>query len=115
MKQLMYCTLLTGIIIIAAPVALRASDSYAPPPKQQQTELDTAKFELGQKIFTGKLKLPEADAKLAEEQAPKLKKMQAMLPEVSQKKAKLPSLAGRLSDPQLAALEYFVQKRYCSK
>jgi hypothetical protein len=105
---------LTGTII-AAPLALRASDTYTPPSKDQQADLDAAKFELGQKIFTGKFKLPDTDAKLAETQAPKLKKLQEMLPKESQDKAKLPSLAGRLSNKQLAALEHFVQKRYCSK
>jgi len=114
MKQLIYCTLLT-LTISVGPLALRASESYPPTSKQQQADLDAAKFELGQKIFTGKLKLPEADAKLVETQAPKMKKLQEMLPKESQEKAKLPSLAGRLSEKQLAALEHFVQKRYCSK
>jgi len=112
MKQLIYCALLT-LTISVGPLALRASESYPPPSKQQQADLGAAKFELGQKIFTGKLKLPEADAKLAETQAPKLKRLQEMLPKESQEKAKLPSLAGRLSEKQLAALEHILPRRYC--
>lgn len=112
MKKILHHVLLTGMIL-AAPVTLLASEGQTPPPQQKAT--DPAKFELGQKVFTGKVKLPEADAKLAEKQSPKLKELQAKLPKESQEKTKLPSLAGRLTEKQLDALAHFVEKRYCAK
>ena len=98
--------------MVCAPVVLRASESYSVPAKPG---LEEGKYALGQKIFSGKQKLPEADAKLAEKQEPKLKKLQEMLPKEAQEKAKLASLAGKLNDEQLTALQYFVEKRYGKK
>lgn len=97
---------------MCAPVVVRASESYSAPKKPAA---DEGKYALGQKIFAGKQSLPEADAKLAEKQGPKLKKLQEMLPKEAQDKKKLGSLAGKLNDEQLAALQYYVEQRYGKK
>lgn len=108
MKKLMPFLFVAGVLVLS-PMSIRASDRY---PSSATKAMDSEKYLLGQKIFTGKLKLGDVDHRLAATQQPLLKKMQSQLPKTAQESAKLPSMAGKLSTTQLAALEYYLQMRY---
>jgi hypothetical protein len=106
--------LLVVIAALCSPLSLLASGSYCacmpkPPPKGQAGKVDRDKFDLGQKVFSNRMALAQGDAAA---QRPRLQALQAQLPEKVAKKKDLTALAGKLSDQQLEALEYYVAQRY---
>lgn len=105
---------------MAATPAL-ASGSYNGRPPQPPTKsgdgmamkMDREKYALGQKVYEGSAMTPgggNADAQMA-----RLKSAQMKLPADAMQMKDLPSLAGKLSDAQLDALEYFVAQRFRMK
>ena len=109
------CILFALAVILATPLSLSASGSYCtcmpkPPAKgSKATKVDRAKYDLGQKAFNGKTAPVQGDATA---QRARLEALQRKLPEKVGAKKDLTSLAGKLSEEQLDALEYFVQQRY---
>jgi len=106
--------LLVLAAILGQSLPVMASGTYCvcitkPPSKQLRVDRD--KYDQGQKIFNGKTKLALTATK-AEEQKERLASLQGLLPKRTAKKTDLPSLAGRLSEEQLQALEYYVHQRY---
>lgn len=101
---------------LAWPVGLSASGSYSarlpqPPAREGKgAAVDRAKYDLGQKVFNGKTTL--AATADAASQRTRLETLQARLPASVAKKKDLPALAGKLTEEQLTALEYFVRERY---
>lgn len=105
---------------VAAPVL--ASGSYKgrspkPPAKSEGGDtimkMDREKYGLGQKVYEGSAMTPgggDADAQTA-----RLKAAQMKLPPDTMEKKDLPALAGKLSNTQLEALEYFVERRFSMK
>jgi hypothetical protein len=96
------------------PLSLSASGSYCtcmpkPPPKASKAKVDRDKYDLGQKAFNGKTAPVQGNATA---QRARLEALQRQLPEKVAAKKDLTSLAGKLSQEQLDALEYFVQQRY---
>jgi hypothetical protein len=76
-------------------------------------EANAKNYELGRGIFNGNIAIAkEADEARVAEQTDLLQTYQSKLPENAQKKADLPSLAGRLSDEQLAALQTYLKVRF---
>ena len=112
-------------LLLAAAVALPsvalASGSYtARPPKpptahERGAKMDSARYDLGKRIYNGKLKLGEPQAAAATMQETRLRALQATLPEREKKSANLSALAGRLNAEQLDALEYYVNHRFARK
>jgi hypothetical protein len=109
----------TNLIIPLLALALTASalaSGSAPtrPPRPPQgfepatTQTDEAKYALGKSVFTGKAQ------HVANPSA--TKKQRARLTELAAKSGKagasLPSLAGKLSNEQMDALDYYVNKRF---
>jgi len=83
-----------------------------PPAKMtKDAKADRDKFDLGQKVFNGKTPPAPGDAAT---QRTRLETLQRQLPEKTAKKKDLTALAGKLSEQQLEALEYFIQQRYPS-
>lgn len=81
-----------------------------PPPKvSKSVRVDRDKYDLGQKVFNGKAPAVQGDAAA---QRSRLEALQRRLPEKVAAKKDLTDLAGKLSQEQLEALEYFVQQRY---
>lgn len=77
--------------------------------------LEVEKFELGRRLYAGMLRLPESDSKATSDQADRLQGIIKRLPTTQSKSAdRLAQLAGRLTDLQLQALEYFVEERFLS-
>jgi len=110
MKPLIYLWTL-GLVLIATPLP-QASGSYTsrpPTPPTKSVKADRAKYDLGQKIFTGKTKPVQTDAA---GQRPRLETLQSRLPAYVAAKKNLPTLAGTLSEEQLTALEHYVGERY---
>lgn len=105
----------TPIALIAVVLTAFASEAFASgacpcqppiPPKSKAgvraKGLDNSKYALGKQIYSGRLPVPDrANAKLAKSQAPRL---QAAAPNLS-------GLAGKLTEDQLSALEYYVANR----
>lgn len=97
-----------------------ASGSYTgvkpPKPKSDagmEMKLDQEKYGLGQKIYEGRVELmAHGDA---ESQMGRLKMLQAHLPTETGMKKDLVGLAGKLTSPQLDALEYYVDHRFAMK
>ena len=100
---------------------VQASGSYtARPPRpllkgEPGAKIDAEKYELGKRIYTGKVKPGELQAAVATAQEGRLRELQAQLPERESKKTDLSSLAGKLSAEQLDALEYYVHQRFPKK
>ena len=109
---------LAGALLAPLPRCL-ASGSYSqrPPrvPAGSAKAADPARerFALGQRIFNGKDALTAAADMAA--QKPRLQALQDRLPAAVASKKDLPALAGKLTDPQLDALEHFVGERYGTK
>ncbi|MGH8245265.1 MAG: hypothetical protein ACREUU_02405 [Gammaproteobacteria bacterium] len=104
---------LVAAACLAAPLAASASGSYCScmpkPPPVKAAKVDRDKFDLGQKVFNGKTAPATGDASA---QRTRLAALQTQLPEKVAKKKDLTALAGKLTDSQLDALEYFVKERY---
>jgi hypothetical protein len=105
--------LLLAVSCLGAPLAASASGSYCAcipkPPPAKAAKVDRDKFDLGQKVFNGKTALSSGDASA---QRTRLASLQTQLPEKVAKKKDLTTLAGKLTDSQLDALEYYVKERY---
>lgn len=98
-----------------------ASGSYSGRPPQPPAKagdgmamkMDREKYTLGQKVYEGSMMTSGGGN--ADAQMPRLKSAQMKLPADAMKMKDLPSLAGKLSAPQLEALEYFVAQRFGMK
>ena len=107
--------------LVALPALAQASGSYtARPPRpllkgESGAKIDAEKYELGKRLYTGKMKPGELQATAATAQAERLRELQAQLPEREMKKTDLTALAGKLSAEQLDALAYYVQQRFPKK
>ncbi len=77
--------------------------------------MDSAKYELGKRIYNGKAKLDTATGAPMAMQETRLRALESRLPEKEQKSANLPSYAGKLTPEQLDALEYYVAHRFPKK
>lgn len=101
----------TGCLM--APLAASASGSYCAcmpkPPPAKAAKVDRDKFDLGQKVYNGKTAPASGDASA---QRTRLAALQTQLPEKVAKKKDLTALAGKLTDSQLDALEYYIKGRY---
>lgn len=111
-------TVITLALLLALPVALCASGTYtARPPRPaapgQAQKMDSAKYDLGKRIYNGKATLTAAPAPAGAEA--RLAALQARLPAGEQKKTNLPALGGKLTAEQLDALEYYVGQRFPQK
>lgn len=76
------------------------------------TKTERAYYGLGQRIYTGKLKVkawPEADVQAQHKQ---LTALQGLLPERVARKKDLTTFTGKLSEQQLRALTYYVKRRF---
>ena len=117
MKRITHLTLLSGTAaLLVATLPTFGSGTYCacmpkPPPKSAQT-VDRDKFDLGQKVFNGKTAPVQGDPT---GQRTRLAALQAQLPEKVAKKKDLTQLAGKITDQQLDALEYFIKERYPTK
>lgn len=108
---------LAAAMLVAVPAASLASGSYTarpPVPGLEEGEMDRAKYALGQKLLTGKVKPgPEAQPEVdTEAQRARLNVVQAQLPSRITRKTNVTLLAGRLTAEQLESLEYYVKRRY---
>lgn len=78
-----------------------------------QAGKDREAYLLGKSIFTKELELPkEVDEATKEKQHDDLLSLQAALPASEQRRNNLTEFAGRLTDEQLKALEYFLKIRF---
>jgi hypothetical protein len=117
-KQLKSLLLAAGV---ALPGAAIASGTYTarpprPPIKAAQGEkMDSAKYDLGKRIYNGKAKLDTASGTPMAAQETKLSALEARLPEKERKSAHLTSYAGKLTAEQLDALDYYVAHRFPQK
>lgn len=113
-----HCTLpvLTlAALILVAPTRGDASGSYTARPPQPGAvgkADERAMYALGQRIYTEKLKLEESVPTRPEEQMKRLKVLQEKLPEKVALEKNLTLLAGKLTEEQLVALEFYVNKRH---
>ena len=98
-------------LIIALPVVSWASGSYARPVRPPIATIDVEKYHLGKQIFTG-APPPATGSTDGAHHSERLKVLQAQLPPHAQRSASLESLAGKLDNDQLAALEYYLAVRY---
>ena len=73
---------------------------------------DREKFHLGKAIYNQEIELSQFDASKEVVQAEKLEYLQGSLPNPEKKRVTLPNLAGKLTDLQLEALEYFLSVRF---
>lgn len=119
MKNVKYQSALLALAAtLAWPLGLIASGSYISrlpqPPAQgaKGAKVDKAKYDLGQKVFNGKTAPGEGNATA---QRTRLEALERQLPSSVAAKKDLSALAGKLTDEQLDALEYFVKERYPSK
>jgi hypothetical protein len=107
--------LLAGAALAAAPLTQASGTYTSRPPRPGATReagVDRALYDLGQKVFRGKAAPAQGDAAT---QRPRLAALQGRLPASAARKTDLNALAGKVSDEQLAALEYYVGRRYGSK
>ena len=97
-----------------------ASGSYNARPPRVPSDgtgkgVDSQKYALGKKIYTGKAKLTPQTSVDRAAQERRLQELQARLPEKVRAEVNLPQYAGRLSGTELEALDYYVSRRYPAK
>lgn len=96
--------------------SMSASGSYrssAPRRRSEVEQVDIATYELGRRLYSGMLRLGDADSVLAPTQEVGIKALARRLPKNEARSAgRLEALAGRLSDSQFKALRYFLQQRF---
>lgn len=119
--QIIRLTPLLLAACVALPAAASASGTYTarpprPPAKAASGEkMDSAKYELGKRIYNGKAKLEASTAVPMAMQETRLRALETRLSEKEQKSARLSSYAGKLTAEQLDALEYYVAHRFPQK
>ena len=75
--------------------------------------LDVGRFELGRRLYAGMLRLPESDTQAVSHQRERILMLVRRLPKSQARPAeRISEFAGRLTEIQLGALEYFVQERF---
>jgi hypothetical protein len=118
MKNVRYQLLLLAMAAaLAWPLSSFASGTYTsrlpqPPSKAGKgASIDRAKYDLGQRVFNAKTVIA-AQGGDAAAQRTRLQAIQNRLPEKVAKKKDLTALAGKLTEEQLDALDYFVKERY---
>lgn len=103
---------------VAAPAFASGRYSGRPPQPPAKSgdsmmKLDRDKYALGQKVYEGSVMTTnsgEADAQMG-----RLKAVQMKLPAETAQMKDLVGLAGKLSETQLEALEYYVEQRFTMK
>ena len=82
------------------------------PPKKvapaANSEMDDARYALGKAVFTGK-STPVANPSAAKKQKARLNQLASA---IGKDGASLPARAGKLSDEQMGALDYYAAKRF---
>jgi hypothetical protein len=99
-----------GIALCLAGTA-SGSGSYSGRPSQAAASIDRPSYELGKKVFAGQFTRTDRAAESVS-QAELLESLQRQLPLKARTHVELASYAGQLDDEQLAALQYFLKKRY---
>lgn len=107
-------TLTLTLTPLAAVNSAHASGGYSsrmavPHPTTNHGQVDREKYNLGQRVFAGKVNSEQGDATT---QKVKLTALQSLLPAKVAKEKDLSTLAGKLSPAQLDALDYFLNQRY---
>ncbi len=104
---------LFGVSLTAPALASGSYSGRAPKPPTHSADpakMDREKYGLGQKVYDGRVMTNNGGQ--AEAQLPRLKAAQMKLSADAAKTKNLSTLAGKLSAPQLEALEYFVEQRF---
>ncbi len=73
---------------------------------------DKEKFHLGKSIYNIEIEISKDATNKSETQLTRLEFLQNSLPNPEKKRVNLPKLAGKLTDNQLDALEYFLSIRF---
>lgn len=107
----MILTLAAAALLGATGLPSMASGSYPGPGIRPPAKHDTAKYELGKAVFTGKSGLT-IGAGNAETQGATLKEWQKALPVAVQRTTDLTAMAGKLTQGQLDGLQHFLEVRY---
>jgi hypothetical protein len=104
-------TILACALALGVTAGATASGTYMPPtgriPSKRGDTMDSAMYALGQKTFEGKA--VSAGAGDAATQRASLVAIQAKVPSGS---GDVTKLAGKITDEQVKALQYFVSKRF---
>jgi hypothetical protein len=73
---------------------------------------DREKFHLGKAIYNQEIEITQMDPSKEVLQAERLEYLQGSLPNPEKKRVTLPNFAGKLTELQLEALEYFISVRF---
>jgi hypothetical protein len=73
---------------------------------------DREKFHLGKAIYNQEIEVTQMDPSKEVLQAERLEYLQGSLPNPEKKRVTLPNFAGKLTELQLEALEYFISVRF---
>ena len=73
---------------------------------------DREKFHLGKAIYNQEIELKEIDKTKEANQSDRLEYLQGVLPNSEKRRVYLPELAGKLTEDQITALEYFITIRF---
>lgn len=100
-----------ALVVVVAPSLAGASGTYSGRPSHPPSSIDRASYELGKNVFAGNFVKSE-NAAARQSQAAILEELQGRLPLRARPGVELTAYAGQLDDEQLAALRYFLKKRY---
>jgi hypothetical protein len=73
---------------------------------------DREKFHLGKSVYNQEIEFSAIDKSKEVSQAERLDYLQGSLPNTEKRRVNLPDLAGKLTDEQIDALEYFISIRF---
>jgi hypothetical protein len=73
---------------------------------------DREKYHLGKAVYNQEIELLSVDPSKEVLQAERLEYLQGTLPNPEKRRVSLPNLAGKLTDTQIEALEYFLSIRF---
>jgi hypothetical protein len=103
--------LATSLICLVPASSVEASGSYSSRPARPPSSVDRNAYELGKKIFAGEF-TPGSQQSEAAEQKRLLEELRGRLPAAARARSNFTELGGRLDDEQVAALQYYLKKRY---
>jgi len=99
----------TGVLLMSLATNAIASGTYSGRPPRPPSSVDRATYELGKHVFAGEI---ETSHEAGPAQVGQLEELKEKLPARARAREGFTELAGRLSDEQVEALRYYLQKRY---
>lgn len=105
-------SIFTLILVTAMPLTVFSSGSYGGKAITPGKKIDRAQYTLGKSVFKGKATFEEQSQDQAQKQEALLADLEKAIFEKTKRKVALKHLAGKISQKQYEALQYYISIRF---